>query len=159
MHVTHKALDKIKTRLETTLPDFENRIWRNRRYQLHDRELPAIVIQYDGERVSEAQATRTSRPIQRRDVNFSVVVVDKIFEKTDRGDEGEFLEDYLFEHAAAVETTMLEHQNLEGRDIHSLTLNGVDMSEAKHGERPLSFARLEFTMSLRTRAGQPESFI
>ncbi|MCF7728660.1 hypothetical protein GLP52_18895 [Sulfitobacter sp. M22] len=134
---------------------FDGRIWRRRLHQLHDRDLPAVIIQLDGENVSKVQSVRSSQPIQARDVNFSVVVADKIFEKTERGEEGEELEDRLLDHIEKIEVAMLDGQKLEGRLIHELGLNSIEIQETQENDRPLGYARLSFTMSLRTRSGNP----
>lgn len=158
-HVSRQALNKIKSILELGLPaEFIGNIWRRRLHQLHDRDLPAFLIQYDNESVAETQAARASRPIQTRNLGFSIVVADKVFDEVERGKEGEALEDKMFALCALVEFIILDQAN-ENDEIQKIVLNGIDIDDSPEGDRPLGFARLSFTMTLRTRAGEPQTFI
>ena len=156
-HVTSQALAVIIARLQPLSGSHGiPKIARRPISQIRDPDLPAIIVQYDGEGVGETTASRSSRPIQNREIRFSVIAADKLPGGIGRDIEGEVLEDRLLDLGAAVEEVLLD-PDVEGALIHNITLRDVDMEISDEGERPLGYLRQQFSMTVRTRSGAPKT--
>lgn len=158
MHVTIQAIEEVKARLLGVIPEIGDRVWRNKLYRLDDPDLPCLLVMLDGEKVSNSQGSRNPNKIQDRRISFSVIAVTKIFDNVKRNEEGETLEDILYDYASTVEAALLG-DNMIDSSIHDLELHSIEVKESDDGDRPLGSVRLEFSMLIRTRASMPKTYI
>lgn len=155
-HITATALGIVTDRLMTALPDIN--VYRRMLSQVADRALPAIILQYDGESISDAQGRRSAQPIQERQIRFSVIAALKIFDAVDRFREGETLEDRLLEMIGRIESVLLD-PDLESDFVHDIGASGIELDVEPESDRPLGYARLSCSMTVRCRAGAPTTSI
>lgn len=148
MHVSSQIAAALQARLSARVASVGGRVFRSRVHQIADREMPCLLVAFDGESVAHDQGQRYHPRIQSRTSRWAVVGVVRA-----RGVGTEDLEDALLALAREVEEALLDSEDIG--PVHNLALTGTDLQMADEGESPVGYVRLALQAVARTREGAP----
>jgi hypothetical protein len=146
MHVRRAIREAVAIKL-TGLPLTGERVFTSRVRELRDNELPALIVETPSESVSYGQGGPVRPRVQSREQVVNVVVVASAAEDVD---------DVLDDIAEQVEAALAADPTL-GLGAKDLRLTGTQSAIAGDGPDLRGVARLQYTVSVSTREGVPQS--
>lgn len=146
MHILKQQANYIVDKLKSA-SFAEGKIYRNRLYELQDREMPCILVNFQNETLTKDEGRGRNHPILNRVSNYQVASVFKV-KKT-----GEETEDLLFDAYSEIETILGNEVNLTDAPFQFLNITSSNIEISGDGDTPIGVLLLNIQVISKTRSG------
>lgn len=150
MHILKLQADYLVNKLRTVSFAGQN-VFRNRLYELQDREMPCILVNFQNETLSKDEGRGRNHPILNRVATYQIASVFKV-KKT-----GEETEDLLFEAQREIETILGNESLLTDSPFQFLNILGSNMEISGDGDTPIGVLIINIQVISKTRSGFSEN--